>query len=176
MVEGLQTKLKDEQRFSTLKTIHFVNKLVKLFKRQDQEYSQMLTDQGRSYARQIKGIDNLFRDVQHSLSHHAMGLLRKEYYKYSLAVISGTLGECVNCTTRMNQGLPCIHEINQHLLAGTPIPVSDVSSKWTVADSFLPLAAPFGPFSRVGGMFWPFVMLLTISLGERIRFSFCVKF
>ncbi|KAK9140296.1 hypothetical protein Scep_009977 [Stephania cephalantha] len=72
-------------------------------------------------------MDGLYRHLRGYVSQKALKLIRDEVAR---AEDVGTCPILCGCAIRTNRGLPCTHELNDHILAGSPIPLEDIHIFW----------------------------------------------
>ncbi|KAK9090751.1 hypothetical protein Sjap_023928 [Stephania japonica] len=72
-------------------------------------------------------MDGLYRRLRGYVSLKALKLIRNEVER---GVNVGTDRSLCGCDLRTTCGLPCAHELNVHILAGSPIPLEDIHVYW----------------------------------------------
>ncbi|KAK9116658.1 hypothetical protein Sjap_015605 [Stephania japonica] len=72
-------------------------------------------------------MDGLYRRLRGYISLKALKLIRNEVER---GVNVGTDRSLCGCDLRTTCGLPCAHELNVHILAGSPIPLEDIHVYW----------------------------------------------
>ena len=129
-VEGMQATIKRHLSWEPKSFTIFIDRLIDLFQRQKTNFTQMMSRQSATPRWITKNTGSLLTKVIPVASHTALKLIYQQFTAYMNAV-RVPLPECTGFFRRCH-GLPCAHEIADHMRVGTSIPVVELSGKWTV--------------------------------------------
>ena len=128
-VEGTQSALKSNLKWSSRPPVEFVKSITQMWKRKYSDYTQMHAEQSRLPLIRLKRTGNLFEELKNIIARRPLEIMLDEYDKYAVAAATGIpLRACTRYYERCH-GLLCSHKIKEYMEKGAPVPAAMISSK-----------------------------------------------